>query len=133
MATLSGAAGAVTFAGGAITGKLLGWKLRSKSKNIETTGAGDTVVERIHLVKDWEAEVEWVAPDQASWDMHHGLVGTNAAIALKRKVSDTNPFATGTGLYEEIETDAPADGAIKGRGRVVCSGTDLTFDTQPAT
>lgn len=133
MATITGKDGAVTFAGAAITGKLTRWRLRSRSNHVDTTGAGDVTPERIHLTLEWEAEVEWNAPDQASWDLHHGLVGTSAAIALKRKSGDTSPYATGTGLYEEMETDAPSDGAITGRGRVISNGTALTIDTSPAT
>lgn len=133
MASITGKAGAVTFAGSAVNGKITNWRMTKRSRNVEGTGAGDTLVERVHLVKDWEVEVEWNAPDQASWDQHQDLAGTSVAIALKRKSGDANPYASGTGLYEEGTVEAPYDGIIKGRGRIVCEGTDLTIDTTPAT
>lgn len=132
MATITGKDGAVTLPSAGLTGKLTRWRLRSRSNHVDTTGAGDVTPERIHLTLEWEIEFEWNAPDQAGWDLHHGLAGTSTTIAVKRKSADANPYATGTGLYEEIETDAPSDGAITGRGRVISNGTALSFDTTPA-
>lgn len=133
MASITGKDGAVTFAGSAVNGKITDWKLVKRSRNVEGTGAGDSYVERLHLVQDWEANVEWNAPNQASWDQHQDLVGTSVAVALKRKSGDANPYASGTGLVEECEVDAPADGVITGRARIVCEGTAMTLDTTPAT
>lgn len=133
MATITGKDGAASIGGSAVNGKVLGWKLGFSSKNVETTGAGDSVIERVHLAKDWKAEIEFEAIDQASWDQHQSLVGTSATVSLKRKSADTNPYATGTGLVTDVSLDLPSDNAVKTTITVECNGTDLTLDTTPAT
>lgn len=134
MATISGQDGAVTIAAAAVTGKITNWDLNVTSKNFESPGAGDDWMERVHLLSDWEASVEFNAPDQAAWDLHQGLVGTNAALALKRKTGDANPYFSATGLVTDAKVTSPIDGAITGTLTVKCSqATAPTFDTTPAT
>jgi hypothetical protein len=134
MATITGKAGAVTIAAAAVNGKVLSWRLNVTSKNVETPAAGDTWMERIHLLSDWEATIEFEAADQATWDMNQAQVGTEVAIALKRKSGDTNAYFAATGLMTDAPLELPADNAVKVQITVKCSTAAApTFDTTPAT
>jgi hypothetical protein len=134
MATITGKAGAVTIAAAAVNGKVLSWSLDVTSKNVETPGAGDSWMERIPLLSDYELQIEFEAADQADWNLNQGVVNTEVAVALKRKSGDTNPYFTATCLITGVKVDAPADNAVKVTITAKSSTSSApTFDTTPAT
>jgi hypothetical protein len=132
MPVMTGKDGAVSINGGALVGKVTDWKANYTSKNVENDGAGDAVVTRTHLRKDWTVTIEFYVLDQASRILGAALVGTSATFALKDKVSDSNPSVSGTGLYETWDRDHPASDNAKVSITVKCDGTDLTIDETPA-
>jgi hypothetical protein len=129
---ITGKDGAISIAGGAVNGKVTNWKATYTSKNIDNDGAGDAVVTRTHLRKDWTITGEFYNPDQTDWELGQDLVGTAVVLALKRKSSDTNPYITTTGLIEEFTVDHGASANSTSTFTAKCNGTDLTFDTSPA-
>lgn len=133
MAAITGKDGVVTIAGGAVNGKLIDWTLEDTGKNVETTGAGDSYVERIALQKDWKLTATYRALNQATWDLLAGSVNTAVAFALKRLSSDTNAYAAGTGLMTSHSLKGPYDNSIDFTITIECNGTGLTYDTTPAT
>ena len=138
---VTGKAGAITFGGIQANFRLLSWTLTVTSKNIETTAAGDTYTDRVHLTNDWKLEFEGQALDQAGWDLGQGnaaatpLVGTEAAATLKRKSGDTAAYFSDTGLVTDIVVSHPSDGATTVRGTMMSSDGSAgpTFDDTPAT
>lgn len=133
MAVMTGKDGAVSLGGGAVVGKVVDWEMTYSSKNVDNDGAGDAVVTRTHLRKDWVAKLEFYVLDQAGRDLSASLVGTSAALALKDKTGDTNPSISTTGLVTEWNRSHPSSDNAKFTIEVKCDGTDLTFDTTPAT
>lgn len=131
---ITGKDGVVSLAAAAINGKLSDWKIKTSSENVENSGAGDAFKTRSHVRGDYSIDVEMYAFDQAAWDLHAGLIGTDVVYALKRKSTDTNPYATGTGLFAEHEADAPASGSTTVKFTILCNqGVAPTLDTTPAT
>lgn len=132
MAGITGKDGSISLGGSAVNGKVRSWRLTYEGTVADTTGAGDAVEEQTPLRKRWRISGEFVALDQADWDLDQGLVGTIAAIAVKRKSADTSAYASGTGVVTQFEVNAPYDGATIVTFEVQNNGTDLTFDTTPA-
>lgn len=131
MAAVTGKAGAVTLAGSAASLRIQSWALSQEIRTVEDTAAGDTLVGRLALFLDYTIEIEGAAHDQANWDQHAGLIGTNVAFTLKRKSGDTNPYASGTAMVTRHSTTAPHDDRIMTSLTLQCSGTALTLDTTP--
>jgi hypothetical protein len=132
MAVITGKDGAISLGGGAVNGKVRSWTLNYTSTNVDASGAGDVVDELVHLRKNWVISGEFLALNQADWDLDLSLVGTAAAVALKRIAADTNPFATGTGLVTQMQVTHGYDQPTTVTFEVRSTGTDLTFDTTPA-
>src|ERR1051325_4883446 len=95
---ITGKDGAVTLGGGAVNGKITEWRMATTTKVAETDGCGDPYVTRRFIRGDYTLDIEFHAFDQAAWDLHQVMVGTEVVYALKRKSADTNPYATGTAL-----------------------------------
>lgn len=135
----TGAAGAVTWGGGAINGKLQNWGLNLSAETVSDRGSGEEWQSRITTVKDWEATFEAFVLDQADWSLSNttaetALIGATTTISLKRKSGDANPYFTATGTTTRIERTNPLDQNSSYRVTVVCSeGTAPTIDTTPAT
>jgi hypothetical protein len=132
MAVITGKDGAISLGGGAVNGKVRSWTLNYTSTNVDASGAGDAVDELVHLRKNWVISGEFLALNQADWDLDLSLVGTAAVVSLKRIAADTNPFATGTGLVTQMQVTHEYDQPTTVTFEVRSTGTDLTFDTTPA-
>lgn len=132
MPVMTGKDGAISLAGSPIVGKVTNWRVNYTSKNVENDGAGDAVVTRTHLRKDWTATLEAYVLDQAGRDLGAGLVGTSIAMALKDKSGDAAASVSSTGLVTSWDRENPASDNAKYTIEVKCDGTDLTIDTTPA-
>lgn len=132
MASITGKDGAISIGGGAVNGKVRNWRLRYEGTTADGTGAGDPVDELVPLRRNWIISGEFVAPDASDWDLGLTDVNTAVVVALKRKVADTNPWATGTGILISMEVNHPYDDVTTVSFEMRASGTDLSFDTTPA-
>lgn len=137
---VSGKAGAVTWGGGAINGKLTNWEANFSAEVIVDRGAGEDWQSRIPNFADWEVTFEAYSLDQADWSLSSAaaetaLINATTTISLKRKSTDLNPWFTATGITTRIERMHPIEGQPSSyRVTVQCSeGTAPTIDTTPAT
>src|SRR5687768_11370804 len=134
MASITGKAGAVTIATVAVSGKVEEWKVEIEADAVEDTAAGDIWKSQVYLTSQWVATFTAIMPDAAGWDWYGALVGTDVAIALKRKAADTGLVFSDTGLLKSVELTHPADDVT--RYTVVVEGNDgatgPTIDTTPA-
>jgi hypothetical protein len=131
MAVLSGKDATWTIAT-ALNGKAEGWELTSSAELLETTGAGDSVKERVYLHGDWEVRMTMMLQVGATYDAYLASRGAAVAFALKLVEAHTSPWITGTGILENIEVTAKFDEAVRAVMTIRCNGTDLTNDTTPA-
>lgn len=132
MAVQTGKAGAIVLGAGAVNGKVIQWDCNLEDIDVVSRGAGDLYQTRENLALDWFIEGEFLALDQADWDLGQGLVGTAATVSVKRKSGDTNPWATGTGKVKRLRVVEKFDDVVRVTFRVECNGTGLTFDSTPA-
>lgn len=132
MGVITGQAATWTI-GGTLNGKAEEWQLTTNSENLDVTGCGDAYKERVHLHYDWEARLTMKLQTGSTMNPYTSALGTEVAIALKRKSTDSNAFFTGTGLLENIETGAKYDEEIKAVMTVRCStGSAPTINTAVA-
>lgn len=135
---VTGKAGAITWGGGAINGKIQDWRVEFTGQNVGDRGAGEDWESRLPLFSDWTATFTAFALDQADWSLSSAaaetsLINATSTISLKRKSGDTNPWFTATGLCTNIERTHPIDGNSAYSVTVVCSeGAAPTIDTTPA-
>ena len=133
MAVITGKDGAVTLGGGAINGTVREWMWEGNSKSVETDGMGDAWIPSVHIRSSWKATIRALAPDVADWDLDQGLLGTAAAVALKRKSADTNPWFSDTGLVTRFSITHNHEEATEFEIDVIGSTASApTFDTTPA-
>lgn len=136
---LTGKAGAVTWGGGAINGKLRNWKLTFDGETVSDRGAGEDWESLLSLFSNWEVTFTAYALDQADWSLSSTasevtLINATSTISLKRKSADTNPVFTATGLCTQIERVHDIENPSEYTVTVKCSeGVAPTIDTTPAT
>ena len=136
---LTGAAGVVTWGGGAINGKLREWTAEFTGNTTSDRGAGESWESRIATFNDWSVSFTAFALDQADWSLSSAateasLIGTTTTISLKRKSGDTNPWFTATGMTTSIRRRHEIENASEYEVTVQCSeGVLPTVDTTPAT
>lgn len=132
MARLTGKAGAATIGGAAVV--LTGWEYEASSSNVETTAAGDTATDRVHLRGDWRATVRALLAVTPPYDVHTDLVGTEVALVLKILSGDTNGIVSDTGLVESARINHAHDAGTELEVVVVSSdGSAMpTYDETPA-
>jgi hypothetical protein len=110
-----------------------GWTVEETSVNVDVTAAGDTVMDRENLRKDftvdWRALLEVASPYVLPAD----VVGTKVAFSCEIIAADANGIKSGTALVDSFRIEATYDGAVELSGRLIAGGTALATDTSPAT
>jgi hypothetical protein len=135
---VTGKAGAVTFAGGAITGKLTEWMFELTGSNVVDRGAGEDWQSKVPTFSDWKATFKALATDTTEMSITGtssdvSLVNTSVAIALKRKSADTSAWFSGTGLVTSFRRTHNIEQPSEVEVTVECSeGVAPTMDTTPA-
>lgn len=137
MASITGKAGAVTLAGGAlsgaVTGKVREWAVELDAKTVDDTAMGDTWQSQVPLTNSWKASFTAILPTGSSAEFYPSLLGTDVTIALKRASADTSAVFSDTGVLKSIRLRTPAEDLITYELSV--EGNDgsaaPTFDTTP--
>lgn len=139
---VTGKAGAVSLSAVDQNGKLTEWNLEVRSENVVDRGSGEVAQSRVHLYTDWRATFRALLPDLVDMGIVTvatvpksavDLVGTEAAIALKIRTADTNPYFSGTGLVTNIRHTNNIEQPHEFEVTVECSTGSLpTMDATPA-
>jgi len=111
-----------------------GWSLEDADVNVETTAAGDAVVDRASLRGDftmeWNARVEIASP----YILPVTVRGTLVAFVCEVVLADAGAtgLVGGTGLCTMFRIEAAYDQPMATSGRIQAAGTALTYDLTPA-
>jgi hypothetical protein len=112
-----------------------GWSVEDQDVNVETTAAGDAVVDRESLRGDftmeWNARVEAVSP----YVLPYTVRGTRVAFVCEVIAADAGAtgLVGGTGLCTMFRIESAFDQPMGTSGRIQAAGTALTYDMTPAT
>lgn len=134
---VTGKAGAVSLAGGAITGKLTEWSYELTGNSVSDRGAGEDWDSQAPTFSGWKATFKAYAADQAEMSITGttsdvALIDTVAAIALKRKLADTNPWFSASGLVKSFKRTHNIEQPNEVEVTVECSeGVAPVMDTTP--
>ena len=131
MAKRTGADLALTIATVAIAA-MRSWSLEDQDVNVDTTAAGDAMVDRESTRGDYTLEWESLLAIATPYVLTGNVRGTKVAWAAKVVAADLNGIVASTGLVDRFRIAAAYDGVVSIQGTIRASATPLTYDTSPA-
>ncbi len=94
---------------GSTTFILRNWRYRERGLSLDHGAAGDLWVQRSHLRKDYQAQIQGFQPRAEPYLTV--ATGEDIAFVLKAQAADGGQFIADTGYGEEAEIEWPFDGA----------------------
>lgn len=131
MAKLTGADLAFTIATVAVAA-MRTWSVEDQDVSVDTTAAGDAVVDTESLRGDYTVEFEALLEIASPYVLAGAVRGTKVAWAAKVVAAHTTGIVSATGRVDRFRIAAAYDGVVALSGTIRASATPLTYDDSPA-
>ena len=110
------------------------WSLEDEDINVDSTVAGEAIVDRDSLRGDYTVEFMALLEIASPYVIPNTIRGTKVAWAGKILASDAaGGLVSSTGLCTRFRVRVPYDNVVEVSGTIRAAGTALTWDLTPAT